>query len=270
MDLLITQGEISSVWQVEKDGRATRLGFPRYGDRDLCGSNGFLRSMNLPIEIVEKILVILFRHYLHTFNFDLCADLLLFSRSFTSYVYRGIFSNCGRGCTTRSFYKHYSRLFRIFCILENIYDEYIGNVGVIQYHCLKLTSMRSRGSHHQPWDFMHTPIVVPNVGLVVDLTDTQLQVRYGECYGETIWMSGNYIQTGVFRAQKIKTPVITLMFVDIFDTLIHNETGFNDHYKCFFKLLKNIFGKDTALFVMAKEDDLENPFITRSDLFLEF
>ncbi len=265
MDLLITQGEISSIWQVEKDRRATRLEFASFGERDLCTSSCFLRSIALPLELVEKILLWLFRLYLKTWNFDLCIDLLLFSRSFTGVLYRAIY----QGCSNISFMRQYSRLCRTFYILENIYEDYLAVEGHLNYHCVKLTSMRSVGSKHQPWDFNHRVMVQPIVGNVVDLTDTQIQVRYGKCYGETVWLSGNY-RRGVFKANVLKTPVINLMMVDVFDSLIHDTQGFNDHYFCFFRLLKRAFGERTALFVMVKEDaDLDNPFITRSDLFLE-
>lgn len=265
MDLLVTQGDYSSIWRVDQDKRATKLELQRFGERDLCPSTCFLRSIDLPLEIVEKILLILLRHYLRTWNFDLCADLLWFSRGFTGVIYRAIY-----GHNHISFYRQYNRLYKTFQILENIYDEYLGAEGDEKYHCVKLTSMRSKGSNHQPWDFMHRPMVVPIVGSVVDLTDTQIQVRYGKPYGETLWLSGRY-HKGMFRAKEFKTPVINLMMVDVFDALIHDARSFNHYYISFFKLLKRSFGDQTALFVMVKEDeDVENPFITRSDLFLEF
>lgn len=264
MNLLITKGDISSIWQVEEDQRATKIDFIPFGERDLCPSSCFLRSSFLPLEIVEKILVVLFNYYLETWNFDLCTDLLLFSRSFTGVLYRKIY-----GANQQGFYNQYSRLSKTFLILENIYDQYLSVEGPLKYHCLKLTSVKSRGSRHQPWDFIHEPIINPIVGVVVDLTDTQLQVQYGKCYGESVWLSGSY-RRHIFQATEIKTPVINLMFVDIFDTLIHTAKGFNNNYLNFFRLIKTAFGSMTGLFIMVKEEDDNNPFITRSDLFLEF
>lgn len=265
MDLIVSKGEISSIWQVNRDRRASRLEFQKFGERDLCPSSCFLRSVVLPIEILERILLILFKHYLKTWNFDLCIDLLGFSRGFTGLIYRLIY-----GQNRLLFYRQYSRLHRTFQILENIYENYLSVEGPLKYHCVKLVSMRPAGSRHQPWDFLHRAQIQPIVGTVVDLTNTQLQVKYGNCYGETVWMSG-YYHRGIFRADVLKTPVINLMFVDVFDTLIHDAASINNNYHCFIDLLKRAFGPRSVVFLMVKEEvDAENPFISRSDLFLEF
>ena len=263
MDLLITRGEYSSVWLVEKDNRATRLQFTKFDERDLCTSKYDLRSKDLPIEIVEAILLYAFYDYLKTWNFDLCSELLMFSKSFTSVLYREIY-----GQNHVSFNRHFNRLNRTFMILENLYEDYLSRTCEIKFSCAKLTSIRQRGYNHQPWDFIHNIVISPIVGMIVDLTDTQIQFNYGKCYGECIWVSGEYHKE-IFKSKQMKTPVINLMMVDIFDTLIHSGTGFNKNFMSFFNLVKLTFGTQTGVFVMIREDDDFNPFITRSDSFLE-
>lgn len=262
MKLLISQSTPSSIWEVENDGRATRLYLKSYYDRDLCPSSGFLRSINLPIEIVDRILLILMEMYVQTWNFDLCNDLLFFSKGFTGVVYRSIYEN-----TTNNFFKQFRRLSKTFMILEKIYDQFLSVQSRIRFPCVKFTSRRERGSNHQPWDFTHDLVLVPIVGVIVDVDNTQFQVDYGAHFGESIWLSGDW-RGPVFHAKKIKTPVLNIMFVDVFDTLIHSQFGFNANYYNFFRLIKVAFGPSTGLFVMVKEED-NNPFISRSDVFLE-
>jgi hypothetical protein len=264
MNLLITKGECASVWVVEDDQRATRLHFTKFDERDLCTSKYDLRQKDLPIEVVETILMYAYYDYMRTWNFDLCCELLIFSKSFTRVLYREIYGS-DQGL---SYFRMYSRLCRTFAILENIYEEYLSQPSVLKYACAKLTSMRHRGYNHQPWDFLHNIVLTPIIGMVVDLTETQLQFNYGKHYGEQVWVSGQYYRQ-MFRTERMKTPVINLMFVDVFDTLIHSCDSFNDNYVNFFRLVKLAFGVQTGLFVMVREDHETNPFITRSDLFLE-
>lgn len=262
MKLLISKSNPSSLWEIENDGRATRLVLPDYYDRDLCPPSDFLRSIHLPIELVDRILLCLLEMYIETWNFDLCNDLLFFSKSFTGVVYRAIYEN-----TTNNFYKQFRRLSKTFMILEKLYDQFLSIVSRIRYPCIKLTSRRERGSNHQPWDFTHDLVLVPIVGIVVDVQQTQYQVEYGHHYGESVWLSGNWMSS-IFNAVKIKTPVLNIMFVDVFDTLIHSQYNVNQNYHNFFRLIKIAFGSNTGLFVMVKEEE-GNPFISRSDLFLE-
>lgn len=263
MDLLISRGDYSSVWLVEKDKRATRLEFTKFDERDLSPSVYDLRRMHFPVEVIESILLYAFYDYLKNWNFDLCIELLMFSKSFTRCVYREIY-----GQSKAKFFRLYSRLCRTLQLLENLYEQYLSQPAMIKYSCAKLTSIRRKGYNHQPWDFLHSIVITPIVGMIVDLTETQLQFNYGKCYGESIWVSGQY-KNELFKAKDMKTPVINLMMVDIFDTLIHNGSNLNDNFMCFFKLVKKAFGLQTGVFVMVRDEKDLNPFITRSDLFLE-
>ena len=266
MDLLITQGPSSTLWKVEKDKRATRIYFPQFGERDLCPSAYLLRTIPLPVELVEKILLLLIREYLKTWNFDLCSDLLLFSHSFTSNLYRQIYPGGSRA----GFFKQYHRLYRTFIILENLYDQYLSMPYDLEYACVKMTSVKPKGGCHKPWDFIHDIVITPDVGTLIDLTETQFTIQHGPNYGDNVWLSGNYIDGGIFRAKEIFAPAINIMMVDVFDTLIHDAHGFNHYFYSFFELIKLCFGRNMGLFVMVKEeDDDHNPFITRSDLFIQ-
>lgn len=264
MDLLISQGDQVSVWQVKGD-QASRIQFRSFEERDLCPPSDEIKGLGyFPPEIMEQILEIVFDHYLVTLNFDLCSDLFKFSKSFTGKLYRRIY---GQGNVP--FYKQYGRLYRTFQIMENIYDQYLSVESEMKYSCMKLTSINQRGAKHQPWDFMHDIVVSPITGIIVDLTDTQIQFNYGPCYGDCFRVSGVF-RNGVFKATELSTPVLNIMMVDVFDTLIHSNRGLNKNYVAFFRLLKKAFGPDTGVYVMVKEDDDDNPFITRSDVFMEF
>jgi len=267
MDLLISQGDQVSVWQVEGD-QANRIHFRTFQERDLCPPVDEIKGLGyFPPEIMEKILTIVFDHYLATLNFDLCSDLFKFSKSFTGTIYRQIY-----GKTYAEFFKQYGRLYRTFQILENMYDQYLSVESEIMYSCMKLTSINHRGYKHQPWDFMHNIVIAPITGIVIDLTDPQLQqlqYNYGPCYGDRIRVSG-FFRNGVFKATNLTTPILNIMMVDSFDTLIPSSKSLNRNYINFFKLVKKAFGPDTGVYVMIKEDDDDNPFITRSDVFMEF
>ena len=264
MDLLITNGDTPSVWLVNEKQQASQLYFKGFREHLIYGDTLQIQPINLPGELVEMILLYTFYDYLQTWNFDLCQDLLLVSKSFTSLLYREIY-----GHTTARPQRLLARLSRTLVVLEKLHDQYMSEPMNIKYSAAKLTSIRSKGSKHHPWDFVHNIEIQPVTGLVVDLTETQIQFNYGALNGEKIWISGS-TTNNIFKAQEFKTPVITIMFVDIYDTLIHGEKSFSQNFYRFFDLIHYIYGKTTVLFIMIKDDDDDNPFITRSDVFLQY
>jgi hypothetical protein len=264
MKLVISKGKPSSIWKVVGGQIAHRLHFRNFEEQDLCFSTTYVNQINLPIEIVDLILKHLLQIYLETFNFDLCQDLLLFSRSFTRSLYREIYAE-DRAC----FVTTYHRLLNTFHILENIYDEYLTAPVLEQHTCIKLTSVKESGARHRPWHFTHEVVVGMIQGLVVDLTEDYEYTSVGPHYGNFVYMQGRY-QNGVFNAGCIKTPVLNLVFVDLLDTLIPTLSGLHFTYLGFFKLLKRAFGKHTGVFVMVQSSDDASPFVTRSDLFFEY
>ena len=264
MKLIISKGNPASIWRVVGDQIAHRLHFRNFEEQDLCFSTTYLHHINLPVEIVDQVLKHLFQIYLETYNFDLCQDLLLFSRSFTRSLYRDIY-----GEDKSKFDIAYHRLLNTFHILENIYDEYLTAPVLEQHTCIKLTSAKI-GDRHRPWHFT-TRIVVGMIrGLVVDMTEDYEFAQVGPHYGNFVYMQGRYIGHGLFNAGMIKTPVLNLVFVDEFDTLIPSLSGLDSSYLGFFDLLKRAFGKNTGVFVMVQQTEDASPFVTRSDIFFEF
>ena len=266
MKVLITRGDRPSVWQIDPDQRASRLALKCFDEHDLCPDLKVACRANLPYELVEKIMVYLFKIYLESCNFDLCTDLLFFSRNFASLIYRSIYERD----LDLDFETIYYRLVNTFIVLQNLHDDYLTAFARLDYPCIKLTSTRDPGSGHQPWDFTHDIVITNLTGVVVDLTETLEQVRFGSRYGETVWFSGNH-RNGFFDAASVRYPIFNLQMVDVFDTLCYVEPDVcSKNFFGFFSLMRRAFGKTSGLYVMVKEDeDVANPFITRSDLFLE-
>jgi hypothetical protein len=264
MKLVISKGNPASIWKVVGGQIAHRLHFKDYEEQDLCFSTCYIEQINFPVEIVDLILKHLFQIYLETFNFDLCQDLLLFSRSFTRSLHREIY-----GEDRPSFMTSYHRLLNTFHILENIYDEYLTAPVLEQHTCIKLTSVKVCGERHRPWHFTQEVVVGMIQGLVVDLTEDYEYACVGPHYGNFVYLQGRY-KNGLFNAGAIKTPVLNLVFVDSVDTLIPSLSGLHHSYLGFFKLLKRAFGKHTGVFVMVQTTEDTNPFVTRSDLFFEY
>jgi hypothetical protein len=264
MKLVISKGKHATIWQVLGSNIATRLQFPNFTEQDIFGETLDLQPTSLPIEIVDLILKQLFQFYLETFNFDLCQDLLLFSKSFTRSLYREIY-----GQDKSTFYTTYHRLLNTFHILENIYDDYLTESALEAHTCIKLISAKPINSNHRPWHFTNRPIIGQIRGLVIDLTEDFEYACVGPHYGNYVYIQGRY-QNGFFNAGHIKTPVLNLVFVDLFDTLIPSYAKIHQSYLGFFELLKRAFGRHTGVFVMMQQMEEMNPFVTQSDLFLEF
>lgn len=263
MQLLITKGSESSIWQVTGKDQATRLYFKDYEDHEILQPVD-VRSINLPHEIVDLILLQVFQIYLESNNFDLCQDLLLYSRSFTRCLYRQIY-----GQTVASFKTIYHRLLNTFHILESIYDNYLTEKVLEINTCIKLTSVKPPYGRHRPWHFTHKLVIGKLDGLVIDLTENYEYVLTGPCYGNYVYLQGKH-KNGLFYTGKIRTPVLNLIMVDVFDTLVHDLGGVHASYVGFFNLLKRAFGSNTAVFVMLQNFSELNPFVTQSDLFFEF
>jgi hypothetical protein len=264
MKLVISKGKHSSIWQVTGGEQATKLHFHDFEEQDLFPETPDLDHVNLPVEIVDQILIHLVQLYLETFNFDLCQDLLMFSKSFTRTLYREIYNE-----DRSSFNICYHRLLNSFHILENIYDDYLTEPALEFHTCIKLISAKVNTTHHRPWHFTHAPVVGQIQGLVVDLTEDYEYTCVGPHYGNFVYLQGRY-QNGYFNAGHIKTPVLNLVFVDIFDSLIPTLSSLHKSYLCFFNLLKRAFGEHTGVFVMVQHTEEANPFVTRSDIFFEF
>lgn len=267
MKLLITRGDRPSVWKIDEDNRASQMIFKAFGEHDLQLDLNMAQRSALPYELVEKIMIYLFKSYLETCNFDLCTDLLFFSRAFTRLIYGNVYDieeNLG-------FNEMYTRLVNTFLILQNIYDDFLTASARLEYPLIKLTSTQSPMNTHEPWDFFHDVLISSIPGMVIDLTESCEQVRYGELYGETVVFYGRH-ERGYFEASQVKTPVLNFKFVDVMDTLLFTEDELETkNFYGFFNLMKKAFGKSCGIFVMVKEDeDVDNPFIASSDLFYEF
>jgi len=263
MKLVISKGEHASIWEVTDKDQATRIHFPNYEEHELLQPID-VRSISLPTEIVDQILNYVFQIYLENFNFDLCQDLLLYSRSFTRFLYRQIY-----GPNKSSFSIIYHRLLNSFYILEAIYDYYLAEPATELQTCIKLTSVKPPGGRHRPWHFTHKPVIGVIEGLVIDLTENYEHVLTGPCYGNYVYLQGRH-RNGLFFTGKLRTPVLNLVMVDVFDTLIHDLTGVHASFLGFFNLLKRAFGPNTGVFLMLQKLEEQNPFITQSDLFFEF
>lgn len=263
MNLLITRGTYPTVWQVEDDGRATELDLPDYSDHNLMANKIYMFPKSLPVEIVEAILFYCFYEYLKTWNLDLCIDLLKFSKSFTNMLYKEIY-----GMDCKGYWRQYRRLARSFTAIQNFYDGYLTERATYPYSCAKFVAARDPSKkNHQPWHFTHDCYAFTEVGVVSEGDESTLQARHGERHGENFWASGKYVD-GVFRASQFYTPAVYIMFSDIHDSLVLGEK-INDYYKSFLWMLEQALGKSCCIFVMIKEET-DNPFITRSDVFLRF
>lgn len=263
MNLLITRGIYPTVWQVEEDGRATELDLPDYSDHDLMENNMFFISIPLPVELVEAILFYCFYEYLKTWNLDLCIDLLKFSKSFTNMLYKELY---GLGCN--GYLRQYRRLARSFTAIQNFYDGYLTERTSEPYSCAKFVARRSFiNTNPKPWHFTHECYAFTNVGIVSEVEEITLQARHGPRNGENFWVCGKYVD-GMFKASQFYTPAIYIIFSDIHDSLVLAE-NINDYYKSFLWMIKQGLGKSCCIFVMIKEQE-NNPFITRSNVFLRF
>ena len=263
MKLVISKGDQASIWEVVGKEQATRLHFTNFEEQDLLQPSKVI-SYDLPREIVDQIMNHLLQIYLETFNFGFCQDLLLYSRSFTRFLYRQIY-----GQNNSSFKVIYHRLLNTFNVLEAIYDYYLTEKASELQSCIKLMSIKEPGGRHRPWHFIHHPIIGVIEGLVIDLTENYEHVLTGPNYGNYVYLQGRH-RNGLFYSGKIRTPVLNLVMVDIFDTLVHDLSGVHPTFLGFFNLLKRAFGKNTGVFVMLQQLEEQNPFVTQSDLFFEF
>lgn len=265
MNLLISNDSYPTVWQVEEDGRATELDLPFYEYHDLLENKIFMLATKLPVELVESILLYVFYEYLKTWNLDLCIDLLKFSKSFTNTLYKEIY---GLGCN--GYWRQYRRLARSFTAIQNFYDGYITQKSHHPYSCAKFVSRRDPSlKNHQPWHFTHDCFAIHNVGIVSEANDNEItiQKRHGKRNGENFWTTGRYVK-GVFKASQFYTPAVYIAFSDIYSALVLSE-NINYYYRSFLYMLEHALGNSGCIFVMIKEEE-DNPFVTRSDVFLRF
>ena len=266
MKLLITQPVTSYFWLLE--GRQVKkLHFRDYFDHDLCQPIDVI-DMPLPWEISSTILAYLFQIYLNTFNFDLAADLLFTRKEFIKQIYAEIYPKALVSPTEK-----FRRILGTLELLETVHETYITVIRQRQYSVLKLVRHGdpSVDTLVNPWDFCFDAFIEPLTGIISPPGDPTETHAVGPCYGDQVWIKGRW-SNGVFNCTRLATPIINIKFTDIFDSLAmdYQHLKSNPNFTSFFKLLKYVYGPNTAIHVMVREASEFNPFISHSNTFISY
>jgi hypothetical protein len=268
MEFLVTGDAFKTFWKY-KDGTVRRHNFPKYEYIELATRSTTDYSFDLPLELRIVIMKRMFTSLLISRNFELAFDLCCVSKDFAMIVYRQIY-----GRDSIDAMEGLRRLVRTFYLIESIDDEYLSKENLEDFTRvgLKLTSrypsLANRIRPLVPWDHVFQMIELVD-GIVDDSGDLTTHTT-GEYYGDIVWSFGNH-EEGIFKVSTLMHPIICIMLVDHTGNLTSTEKKFRRcaHFHGFVKLLRYIYGNQAGIYFMVKDNNnMDNPFITHTELFI--
>lgn len=264
MKLLVARCSEQIIYQVDQD-KITPLGLEDFTTHTLL-QPGPRFYTHLPPELLILILKYTFRIRVRTRNFGFAYQISTVSKTMCDLLYNNIYMR-DKSTTVEKL----DRLSRTFRLIEEIYDDYLSspNLDRVDRVAINLTRLPSmyRRKNMFPWSF-RTEIECTELNTIGALND--IHCFPGEFHGDTVWIHGDE-ENGIYNAVVVHHPVLVFVLSDYTGSLIPTKKDLNIYWSKFMRLLKACFGDNTGIYMMVMEDsERYNPFVTETDLFLQF
>lgn len=267
MKLLFSSIPQPRVWEYH-NGVISPVDFETFDDDYLCTCDDIDYDLKFPLEIQLEIFKHLLDLYIRTRNFELVLDLIQVSKPVCDLIYKTVFKK-----SSRSLIEKAKRLIQTFNICQRIHDYYITSKRLFPFSAISL--VRESINLKDPlqiWDFHFGYSIKQQPGIITDEESEAEQVIVGPNHGDTLWIRGEW-EDSFFNCEELNIPIINIILSDYFKVLIPTESSIKNCSSIirFSALLRKAYGPRVSINFMVRNDyDVDNVFVTSSDLFYSF
>ena len=263
MNVLVTKTEPAFFYKVEED-RLTLLNLYDFSNYELFPDNQTIVG-TLPTEIGERVITYLFWGYVRDRDFYMANCLL----NINKYMLGKFFEQFYR-MRSRQYVQMYKKLSKSLFHLESIDDHLLGLIKEDHNACLRLTRVGApfNPSPMRPWHFGAYSLTEMMANRFYKGNRPVKVYAAGPKISDIVWIDGIMNREGIIVDACVFHPVINLVYCNVVDNILPEVPTFeNDYYfRKFVNIVKYVYGPNTLINVMVKED--ENPFVVTTNSFI--
>lgn len=265
MQLLVTetryQGQFfDRLFKVDRDHITSieRL----FDEHEICQPKQDLLPVQLPRELVHKIVFQTILQLLRYKNFDLATQLIAFDVATIHRFYHGLF--CGADLPWR---EKYRRISRVIHIVSNIYEEYFLTEAHVNTPAIILDHEKRFQVSSTQWFF---PWQLDPTVSIAEIDQLELlrtrKLVLGPLFGDCALLVSPRERRGVLYGEQFVFPYIHFIFMDVFAVLNvfkHPETRY--YFTRFAMFIKAVFGGYTQVYFYKQkvENEEDDGFLTK-------
>lgn len=264
MELLITRSVIPHFYRVDQ-GMLEELVPLNFSEHEI-GQPTLKIKHPLPWEICSPILHYLFYSHLKDHNYDLAAALTWINKRFGKEIYDKIYGKSVISPATRV-----KRMCSSMYTLERIHDDYLTLPRISRFPACRLIKT-GLVTKYSPWTFVLDCFPISLAGVVQSDNEPVQQYEVGPLNGDIVWLSGRYLDNGIYECKRFKHPIINLEICNYADdnqvTSLYLRR--NKPFRSFVQLLIQAYGPNTGVHVSFDDSEHGNPFDVSGRGFIEF